>query len=51
MVRLSQDPTTRAYSERRKKEGLSHREIVRCLTRYLARQRYPILLADLTALT
>jgi transposase len=51
MVRLSHDPTTRAYSARRKTEGLSHREIVRCLKRYLARQLYPILLADLDALT
>ena len=51
MVRLSHDPTTRAYSERQKTEGLSHREIVRCLKRYLARQLYPILLADLATLT
>ena len=50
-VRLSHDPTTRAYAERRKKEGLSHREIVRCLKRYLARQLYPILLTDLAKLT
>ncbi len=51
MVRLSRDPETRAYRDRRKTEGLSHREIVRCLKRYLARQLYPILLKDLTALT
>ncbi|MCP3856224.1 MAG: IS110 family transposase [Actinomycetia bacterium] len=51
MVRLSRDPETRAYSERRKTEGLSHREIVRCLKRYLARRLYPILLADLAKLT
>ena len=37
---LDQDPTTRAYSERRKKEGLSHRGIMRCLKRYLARELY-----------
>ena len=42
---------TRAYRDRRKTDGLSHREIVRCLKRYLARQLYPILLKDLTALT
>ena len=40
MVRLSRDPETRAYSDRRKTEGLSHREIVRCLKRYLARRLY-----------
>ncbi|MGK0274745.1 MAG: hypothetical protein ACI9N0_001125 [Ilumatobacter sp.] len=51
MVRLSRDPQTRAYSDRRKTEGLSHREIVRCLKRYLARHLYPILLKDLAALT
>jgi transposase len=51
MVRLSRDPETRAYRDRRKTDGLSHREIVRCLKRYMARQLYPILLADLAALT
>ncbi len=51
MVRLRSDPATRAYSQRRKEEGLSHREIVRCLKRYLARRLYPILVADLATLT
>ena len=51
MVRLRSDPATRAYSDRRKKEGLSHREIVRCIKRHLARRLYPILLEDLAALT
>ena len=51
MVRLRIDPETRAYSEHRKTQGLSHREIVRCLKRYLARRLYPILLKDLAALT
>ena len=51
MVRLRHDPETRAYRDRRKTEGLSHRETVRCLKRYLARQLYPILVKDLTALT
>ena len=51
MVRLSQDPAYRAYSKGRKAEGLSHREILRCLKRYLARQLYPILLKDLAQLT
>lgn len=51
MVRLRSDPATRAYSQRRKEEGLSHREIVRCIKRYLARRLYPILIADLAKLT
>jgi len=51
MVRLRHDPATRAYAHRRKEEGLSHREIVRCIKRYLARRLHPILLADLAALT
>lgn len=50
-VRLSHDPETRAYAERREHQGLSHREIVRCLKRYLARRLYPILIADLAKLT
>ena len=31
MVRLSTDPETRAYAERRRHEGKSRREIIRCL--------------------
>ena len=34
-------PPTRAYLERRLKEGRSKREIVRCLKRYVAREVYP----------
>ena len=33
-------PATRAYVERRTKEGLSKREIIRCLKRYVAREVY-----------
>ena len=47
MVRLSHDPTTRAYADRRTKDGLSRREIIRCLKRYIARQLFPLLRADL----
>ncbi|MEO3857603.1 IS110 family transposase [Acrocarpospora sp. B8E8] len=43
LVRMSHDPNTRAYVERRTKEGLSKREIIRCLKRYIARQLYRIL--------
>ena len=51
MVRLSRDPEQRAYSDRRETEGPSHREIVRCLKRCMARQLNPTLLADRAALT
>jgi transposase len=47
MVRLSHHPDTRAYAERRTKEGLSRRDITRCLKRYIARQLYPHILNDL----
>ncbi len=50
-VRLSHHPATAAYAARRTEEGLSHREIVRCIKRYLARQLFPILTADLAELT
>ena len=33
-------PATRAYAERRAKEGLSKKEIIRCLKRYVAREVY-----------
>jgi transposase len=45
--RLHSDPTTRAYADRRTKQGKSDREIMRCLKRYIARQLHPLLLADL----
>jgi transposase len=40
IVRLSSDPATRAYADRRSKEGLSKKEIIRCLKRYVAREVY-----------
>lgn len=41
MVRLSTgDPATRAYFERRRAEGKSDREIVRCLKRHVVREVY-----------
>ena len=45
MVRMVSDPDTRAYVERRTKEGRSKREIMRCLKRYVARELYPLLTA------
>lgn len=38
VVRMRFCPQTRAYVERRTKEGLSKRDILRCLKRYIARQ-------------
>lgn len=43
MVRLSFDPRTRAYMDRRTKQGLTKREIIRCLKRYVAREIYACL--------
>ena len=36
-------PATRAYVTRRTKEGLTKKEIIRCLKRYVAREVYPYL--------
>jgi transposase len=41
MVRMVSDPRTRAYVDRRSKEGRSKREIIRSLKRYVARELYP----------
>ena len=40
MVRLSSDPTTHAYSQRRQAEGKTKTEALRCLKRYIAREVY-----------
>ena len=40
MVRLTCDPDTKAYVERRLKEGRSKREVIRILKRYVAREVY-----------
>ena len=40
-TRMSSDPRTRAYVERRTLEGRSKREIMRVLKRYVAREVYP----------
>ena len=40
VVRMSHDAATRKYVKRRLEEGLSKREIMRCLKRYVARQTY-----------
>jgi transposase len=41
ITRMSSHPATRAYVARRSKEGLSKKEIIRCLKRYVAREVYP----------
>jgi transposase len=41
ITRMSSHPPTRAYVARRTKEGLSKKEIIRCLKRYVAREVYP----------
>ena len=43
ITRMSSHPATRVYVARRTKEGLSKKEIIRCLKRYVARQVYPLL--------
>lgn len=43
MVRLITDPKTQAYAARRKAEGKSGREIMRCLKRYVAREIFGLL--------
>jgi transposase len=40
VTRLRRDPRTRLYLERRTKQGMSKREIIRCLKRYVAREIY-----------
>ena len=40
IVRLVHDPSTQAYMRRRTAEGLSRRDVIRCLKRYVAREVY-----------
>ncbi|MGW3850277.1 IS110 family transposase [Streptomyces fagopyri] len=40
ITRLRRDGRTRLYLERRTKQGMSKREIIRCLKRYVAREIY-----------
>jgi transposase len=50
VCRLSCCPRTRDYATRRAREGKSQREIIRCLKRYIAREVYNTLRADLADL-
>lgn len=47
IVRLRCSPRTRAYATRRTTEGKTKREIIRCLKRYIVREIYYTLRADL----
>ena len=47
VVRLRVDPRTQAYMERRRAEGLSKRDVIRCLKRFIAREVFNALKLDL----
>jgi len=46
LSRLRWDPRTRDYLQRRTKQGLSKKEIIRCLKRYVARELYQIITSN-----
>jgi transposase len=48
MVRMTSHPPTRSYVARRRSEGLSTREIIRCLKRYIVREIYQTITATST---
>ena len=48
VCRLRYCERTRTYMERRLAEGRTKPEIIRCLKRYIARELYHTLIADLT---
>jgi transposase len=43
IVRMRHDPRTQTYVQRRRDEGRTTGEIVRCLTRYIAREIFNVL--------
>jgi transposase len=45
--RLRLDPATKVYMERRRTEGLSKKDVLRCLKRFIAREVYNALKEDL----
>jgi transposase len=47
MVRMRSDPRTQAYVDRRTAEGLTTKEIQRCLKRYIVRELFPVIMSDL----
>ena len=46
LCRLRHDPRTQAYVDRRTKQGLGKKEIIRCLKRYVVREVHEALLTD-----
>ena len=48
MVRMRSEPRTQAYVMRRTEQGMLNKEIQRCLKRYIVRELYLIILADLS---
>ncbi|MEV4417057.1 IS110 family transposase [Catellatospora sp. NPDC049609] len=50
LTRLRHDQRTRDYVQRRTKEGLTKKEIMRCLKRYVVREIHSTLLADFASL-
>jgi len=51
VVRLRYCEQTKAYMQRRTAEGRTKKEVIRCLKRYVAREIYRTLRADLTTLS
>jgi len=51
LIRMRSDPCTQQYVTRRTAEGMSLKEIQRCLKRYIARKLFPIILSDLATST
>ena len=51
LSRMRHDPRTKAYVDRRTKQGLSKKEIMRCLKRHINREAHTAILADFSALT
>ena len=47
MVRMRSGARAREHIARRTGEGLSKKEFHRCLKRYIVREQYPLILADL----
>jgi hypothetical protein len=43
LTRMRHDPRTRRFVERRTAEGLSRKDVLRCLKRYIAREIYYLL--------
>lgn len=46
LCRLRWDPRTRHYMQRRTKDGMSKKEIIRCLKRYIARELYQLITSN-----